>query len=93
MVYEGFSGSWPRWWRWPWSVARCSDAWAGLPTASSAMLGLAIAVGVAVLLGARGEDVGPYAPLLAIAAFMFCLMIGGAAALVTRRVKARHLTH
>ena len=27
-----------------------------------AMLGLAIAVGVAVLLGARGEDVGPYAP-------------------------------
>lgn len=58
-----------------------------------AMLGLAIAIGVAVLLGARGEDVGPYAPLLAIAAFMFCLMIGGAATLVTRRVRRRHLTH
>lgn len=50
---------------------------------------LAAAVGVAVVALSRSAGFGDQSAMLAIAAFMFSLVIGAAAALLTRRILRR----
>ena len=52
-------------------------------------VGLAAADLVAVLLLARRGGISDLAPMLSIAAFMFSLVIGAAASLLTRRILQR----
>ncbi len=56
------------------------------------LLGMAAAIFAAVLLLARHGGFNELAAMLSIAAFMFSLVIGAAAALLTRRIlQRRHL--
>lgn len=65
--------------------SRCATT--GRSLAGVAGLSLAILAAVAVLAGRAG--LGDIVPLLAVAAFLFSLVIGAAATLVSRKVRRR----